>query len=57
MDITYCNDKCPIGIEARNKFLNENNSAYGAAVSFNFFTEKCFKTCPHKAEHMKETEK
>jgi hypothetical protein len=57
MDITYCNDKCPIGIEARNKFLNENNSAYGAAVSFNFFTEKCFKTCPYKAEHMKETEK
>ena len=32
MDITYCNDECSIGIAAREKFLDLNNSAYDAAM-------------------------
>lgn len=55
MDITYCNNNCHIGMTARDKFLDENNSAYGAAISFNFFTEKCFKTCPYKDQHVEST--
>ena len=53
MDITYCNNKCQKGIEARDKFLNENNSAFDAAVDFWAFTDECYKTCPYKAEHEK----
>ena len=48
MDITYCDKQCPIGIEARNKFLDMHNSAYDAAIDFHFFIEKCLKTCPNK---------
>jgi hypothetical protein len=51
MNIVYCNEKCPIGIRMKNKFLNENNSAYDAAMDFRFFVDKCFIDCPHKAEH------
>ncbi len=54
MNIEYCNNKCPKGIEARNKFLDENNSAYDAAIDFHFFTEKCFETCPYKDKHTEE---
>lgn len=54
MNISYCDKQCPIGIEARNKFLNENNSAYDAAIDFQFFVEECFKTCLYKKEHIKE---
>lgn len=53
MDITYCNDECPIGKAARDEFLNLNNSAYDAAMDFRFFTDNCFKTCPYKAIHLK----
>ena len=53
MDITYCNYECPIGKAARDEFLNLNNSAYDAAMDFRFFTDNCFKTCPHKAIHLK----
>lgn len=53
MDITYCNDECPIGKAARNKFLNLNNSAYDAAIDFWAFTDICFKTCPYKTIHLK----
>lgn len=52
MDITYCNNECTIGIAAREKFLDLNNSAYDAAIDFWAFTDNCFKTCPHKAEHL-----
>lgn len=53
MDITYCNNECSIGIAAREKFLDLNNSAYDAAMDFRFFTDNCFKTCPYKAIHLK----
>lgn len=53
MDISYCNDKCPIGKAMRDKFLNENNSAYDAALDFRFFIDKCFQDCSHRAEHDK----
>lgn len=54
MDIKYCNDKCDLGIAAREKFLNINNSAYDAALDFIFFIDECYRECPHKAEHSKE---
>ena len=54
MNIEYCDKQCPIGVEARNKFLDKNNSAYDAAMDFHFFTEKCFETCPYKDKHTKE---
>lgn len=53
MDITYCNDECPIGKVAREKFLADNNSALDAAMDFRFFTDNCFKACLYKAEHLK----
>lgn len=53
MDITFCNNECSIGKAARDKFLDMNNSAYDAAIDFWAFTDNCFKTCPHKAEHAK----
>ena len=52
MDISYCNDKCKIGIAAKDLFLNSNNSAFDAATDFRMFTENCFKTCIFKLEHM-----
>ena len=54
MNIEYCNNKCPKGIEARNKFLDENNSVYDAVTDFWAFTDKCFETCPYKDKHTKE---
>ena len=49
----YCDTQCSKGIEARNKFLDSRNSAYDAAMDFMWFTEECFKTCPHKDKHLK----
>ena len=51
MNIRYCNKYCHIGREKSREFLNNNNSAYDAALDFVWFTEECFKTCPYKAEH------
>lgn len=51
MDITYCNNKCAIGMAARDRFLAVNSSVFDAAVDFNYFAEQCFNTCPHKTEH------
>ena len=51
MDYSYCDKQCPIGIEARNKFLAKNDSVFDAAMDFYFFTEECFKTCPQKELH------
>lgn len=53
MDITYCNDICPIGRAARDEFLNLNNSAFDAAMDFRHFTDNCFKNCLYKSEHFK----
>ena len=57
MDITYCNDHCPIGQAAREEFLSINNSAFDAAFDFRHFTENCFKTCHLKSKHVKESDK
>ena len=54
MDITYCNDTCPIGQKMRDKLLDENNSAFDAAIDFRMFIRKCFESCPNKAVHMKD---
>jgi hypothetical protein len=53
MDFTYCNDECPKGIEARNKFLKRYNSAYDAITDFRLFVKDCSKTCPYKEMHDK----
>ena len=55
MNIEYCNNKCQKGIEAKSKFLDENNSVYEAVSDFWAFTEKCFETCPYKEKHTKES--
>lgn len=51
MDITYCNDSCPIGKAARELFLDFNNSAFDAAFDFRHFADNCFKVCPLKDKH------
>ena len=51
MDITYCNDQCPVGKRAQARFIEENNSAFDAAIDFRFFIEDCFKSCPYKGAH------
>lgn len=48
MDLKYCNNECAKGKAASEKFLNENNSAYDAAVDFWAFCDECYKTCPYK---------
>lgn len=57
MDITYCNDHCPIGKAARDEFLSINNSAFDAAFDFRRFTDNCFKTCLFKDKHLERTGK
>ena len=54
MNIKYCNNKCTKGIEMRNKFLDAQNSAYDAALDFEWFAKKCFETCPYKDKHTEE---
>lgn len=56
LDLNYCDEQCSIGVETRNKFLDENNSAYDAAIDFWAFTKKCFETCPYKDKHIKEAQ-
>ena len=56
LDITYCYEKCEVGQAAAKRFLDLNNSAFDAATDFRFFTDNCFKTCPNKKEHAKETQ-
>lgn len=53
VNITYCSKKCPIGMKASREFLDNNNSAYDAALDFCFFVDECFKTCPYKDMHNK----
>jgi hypothetical protein len=57
MNFKYCYKTCQKGKEASEKFLNENNSAFDAAIDFQYFTDKCFETCQHKAELEKENHK
>ena len=53
MDIVYCGNHCFKGMEAKERFLSENNSTFEAASDFWSFTEQCFKTCPYKNAHNK----
>lgn len=48
LNITYCYEQCPVGRAASEEFLNTNNSVFGAAMEFQYFTENCFNTCPNK---------
>ena len=48
MDITYCNDICAIGQAARDKFIEESNSAFDAVFDFKSFVVKCSQNCPYK---------
>ena len=52
LNMAYCNDKCPIGISMRNKFLDENNSAFDAVTDFRLFVGSCFESCKYKNEHI-----
>ena len=54
MNITYCDEQCPLGIKKSKEFLDNNNSAYDAALDFVWFAEKCFETCPYKDKHTEE---
>ena len=51
---TYCNEICPIGVKARDKFLAGNNSVYDAVIDFRFFVAECHKTCPYKEKREQE---
>ena len=44
----FCIKSCPLGKEKSKEFLNENNSAYDAAIDMRLFVEKCLKTCQYK---------
>lgn len=48
-NISFCSNECPIGKAARDSFLDVNNSAIDAAIDFNFFIEKCIRSCPYLA--------
>ena len=48
MDLVYCNEQCPIGIQARNKILDQSNSAFDAVFDFRQFVEDCSKDCPYQ---------
>lgn len=54
MNITYCNEICPIGKAAKEYFLNANNSAYDAVFDMHRFVENCFNACPFKGAHKEE---
>jgi hypothetical protein len=53
VNLRYCNNSCPIGQKESKEILDNNNSAYDAALDFMWFAEKCFETCPYKAQHTK----
>jgi hypothetical protein len=55
MNAYYCYKKCPIGIEAQKKFLDENESVFDTILDFKVFADECYKTCPYKEEHDKFT--
>ena len=48
MDITYCYEKCDIGVKAGKQFLEQNESIFDAASDFQCFVENCFQACPYK---------
>ena len=56
MNISYCDKICPLGSKKSEEFLDKNNSVFDAAIDFTYFVEECFKTCPYREYHIKETE-
>ena len=56
MNIGYCDNICPLGSKKSEEFLDKNNSVFDAAIDFTYFVEECFKTCPYREYHIKETE-
>ena len=57
MDFNYCYKECPIGTVAVKEFLEKNGSVFDAVSDFREFTVACFKVCPYKEVHTKETVK
>lgn len=53
MDITYCNETCPIRKAAQAVFLEQNNSVFEAASAFTNFIANCLKVCPFKTNYKK----
>ena len=53
MNAFYCYKKCPVGIEAQKKFLEDNESVFDAILEFKVFADGCFENCPYKEEHDK----
>ena len=43
--LIYCDRKCPIGMQKREQFLSECESAFDAALDMWAFVDKCSKTC------------
>lgn len=52
MNFDYCYKKCKLGKSKSAHLLAINNSAYDAAIDFRFFVDECYKTCPHKDQHV-----
>lgn len=48
MNLNFCDTECPIGTKAKEELLNKRNSAFDAAIDFNYFIDECIKTCPFK---------
>jgi hypothetical protein len=45
--IEYCFEHCTVGKAKSKELLATNNSAYDAAIDFNYFVEDCKKTCSY----------
>jgi hypothetical protein len=44
-NLEYCYEKCELGKAKGKEFIEENNSAFDAAIDFHIFVEECKKTC------------
>lgn len=56
MNLNFCDTKCSIGRKTKEELLDKRNSAFDAAIDFNYFIDECRKTCPFK-KVMEEKEK
>ena len=48
INLNFCDTECPIGKRAKEELLNRRNSAFDAAIDFNYFIDECRETCPFK---------
>ena len=51
-DCTICSDKCPKGRAFLKQVLNDNNSAFDAAVDMWQFVDKCRDTCDYEGQEI-----